>query len=533
MKRSVGLFGFGRCVWAVFTLVVLATVSAIPAQAQRLTPNEAVARLFEPIIDENWFSASFLERVPTEQIARLTQQLTSQFGPLGVVEEDEGRVAARFDNATLWADVVLDVNDRIDDLWLSMQVEGSDSYCCIILLLGFGGVTQAMIAEAAATALQIAQAAQPVGQITTNDAVARLFVQEVEADWFADVFLAQVSVEQIAAIADTFTGEYGPLVAVEGEGGQLTTRFELATMPTEISLDENGRIDGLFFGPPVPIGTDLGGFVADIAALPGETSVLVQTNNTVVVQHEADLPLGVGSAFKLAVLAALIDEVAAGGLAWDDVVELDPAWRSLPTGILQDWPAGTPVTLATLANLMISASDNTATDALIAILGRERVEAESPRNMPFLTTGEMFRLKSVGNEALAEEWLTGDEAVRRALLDTLATLPLPAVEDFPTSPTLLEAEWFMSATEICSLLDRVGDNPAMSINSGVANSSDWARVAFKGGSEPGVLNLSTLVTAHDGATHCVVVTWNDPSAPLDETALVSLYAGILAVLAGE
>lgn len=308
--------------------------------------------------------------------------------------------------------------------------------------LDWVSVPRRVLAMLALTAATFTVSGPPVAaqQITTNEAIARLFEQEVEADWFTGQFLAQVPLEQILTIAETFTSQFGAFVSADGEGGQLTTRFERATMPTQVTLDDNGRIGGLFFGPPVAIGGDLEGLVADIIAVLGAESVLVLTDGEVAIAHQPDLALGVGSAFKLAVLAALIDEIAAGNLAWEDVVALDPAWRSLPTGTLQDWPAGTPVTLATLANLMISASDNTATDALISILARERVEAESPRNMPFLTTGEMFRLKSVGNEALAAEWLAGDEDARRALLDTLAAIPLPTGDAFPTIPTLLEAE---------------------------------------------------------------------------------------------
>lgn len=370
--------------------------------------------------------------------------------------------------------------------------------------------------------------AQP---LTTNDAVTRLFEQEIEAGWFGDAFLAQVPIEQIVRIIRSLEEQFGALVAVEGEGGQLTTRLESATMPTQITLDSEGRIVGLFFGAPVPLGDDVDPFVADIMALPGTISVLVLTDGEVVAAHQPDLPLGVGSAFKLAVLAALIDDIESGVRAWSDVVTLDAATRSLPSGILQTWPPGTPVTLATLANLMISLSDNTATDTLIAVLGRERIEMLTPRNAPFLTTGDLFRLKSDGGGGLTADWIAGDEAERRLLLEDIATGPLPAVDELLTEP-ILEIEWFFTAHELCALLERVGGNPAMSINPGVADPRDWAHVAYKGGSEAGVLNFSTLVTADDGTTHCVVATWNNEE-PVDEGALIPLYAGILGVLAGD
>lgn len=384
----------------------------------------------------------------------------------------------------------------------------------------------AAVAAVVAVAITSA-AAQP---ITTNDAVARLFHEEIQADWFDDAFLAQVPVQQLNAVIGALTSQFGPLVEVTGEGGQLTTRLEGATMATQIVLDAEGRIAGLFFGPPVPVETNLDDLIADIAALPGETSVLVLTNGEVTASLNPEAPLAVGSAFKLAVLAALTNQVAAGNLSWDDVVAFDPAWRSLPTGILQSWPEGTPLTLATLANLMISISDNTATDALIAVVGRETVEAVSPRNTPFLTTGELFRLKSRGHDDLAAAWLAAeDEAARRAIVAQLDALALPSAAQLQAAPNNA-IEWHFTAGELCALLAQVSDNPAFAINAGVADAGDWAHVAFKGGSEAGVLNLSTLVTAADGTMHCVVATWND-DATLDDQALITPYAGILAALA--
>lgn len=369
-------------------------------------------------------------------------------------------------------------------------------------------------------------------QITTNDAVSRLFEGTVDPAWFGDAFLAQVPAQQIALVLASFTTQYGALVAVTGTGGTLTTRLERAELPTQITLDADGRIIGLFFGSAVPIGDGVEGFVARIAALPGQTSVAVISNGELAAGHAPEAALAVGSAFKLAVLAALGDAVALGTLVnLDDTVLLDPAWRSLPTGILQDWREGTPVTVATLANLMISVSDNTATDALIALLGRDAVEAYGERNRPFATTGEMFRLKATGNEALLEEWRAGDETARRAILAALATQPLPAIGAL--SPVLTpDVEWFFNAFELCALLDRTADMWAFDINPGLARREDWASIAFKGGSEPGVLNLSTRVVDAEGNSHCVVATWNN-TAPLDEQALFTAYSGLLRALAAD
>lgn len=103
----------------------------------------------------------------------------------------------------------------------------------------------------------------------------------------------------------------------------------------------------------------------ELAALSGEVSFAFcrLTDDGVVAEHaaSADLRLALGSAFKLYLLGALAEDVASGRYKWDTVTRLDPARRSWPSGMTQKWPAGAPVTLATLATLMISISDNTAT----------------------------------------------------------------------------------------------------------------------------------------------------------------------------
>jgi len=66
----------------------------------------------------------------------------------------------------------------------------------------------------------------------------------------------------------------------------------------------------------------------------------------------------------------------------------------------------------------------------------------------------------------------------------------------------------------------------MTINPGPAATSGWERAAFKGGSEPGVLNLTSWVEDGDREL-CVTATWNDPAAALDEARFVGLYSALL------
>jgi beta-lactamase class A len=88
-----------------------------------------------------------------------------------------------------------------------------------------------------------------------------------------------------------------------------------------------------------------------------------------------DKALAIGSAFKLYILGELVRAFTAGERKWSDVVPLKAVTMSLPSGILQEWPTGTRMTLQSLAKLMIFRSDNTAANHLLLALGREKVKA--------------------------------------------------------------------------------------------------------------------------------------------------------------
>jgi hypothetical protein len=198
------------------------------------------------------------------------------------------------------------------------------------------------------------------------------------------------------------------------------------------------------------------------------------------------------------------------------------------------------VTLHSLAGLMISRSDNSATDTLLALVGREKVEALLPalgvrgpeRNRPFLSTREMFALK-LGEPALLADWLRADETGRRKLIARLEAVKAKSLD--PTrlggSPMQIDkVEWFASPADLLRTLDwirRAGDETALAllgINPGLARdqAGGFDYVGFKGGSEPGVLNLSYLVRRRDGKWMALSGTWNNPAAPLEDTRFVAL-----------
>ncbi len=381
---------------------------------------------------------------------------------------------------------------------------------------------------------------QPIKQMLTQTesispkaALQRLFTSEkIENEWFTPDFLAQVPLEKLQKIIDGLKKQLGTYENVQNNLQDYLIIFSQASVPTKIVLNNKAQISGLFFEPPQAKFISLEEVTSKFQQLSGKVSFLVREGKTIQAALNTKTPLAVGSAFKLAVLKALKSEIASDKRTWKDVVQLQPRWKSLPSGILQTWPDGTYLTLQTLAALMISVSDNTATDILINLIGRQPIELASPRNRPFLTTRELFILKSPRNENFLKRYRTSNADQRIAILKELSKKPLPDVNEFEgVNPVALDVEWFFTAEELCELIEQVADLPVMTINPGVANPQNWQRVAFKGGSEPGVLNMTTWLQGKNGKNYCVVATWNNSDASLEESKFMALYSGVIAQLA--
>lgn len=355
-------------------------------------------------------------------------------------------------------------------------------------------------------------------------AVERLFGDEPpRPGWFSESFLAAVPSARVAAIVNGIVADFGAFVGVRMNDGEGTVLFERAVVPVTVSLDAEGRIAGLMFGPPVPTGGDPAAVAALVEdAATGEVAILATVDGTPLVARDADRPMAVGSAFKLFVLSAYEAAVAEGRLRRDAVVELTEADRSLPSGVLQTLAPGTPVTLELLAGLMIQHSDNTATDALMRVLGRDAIDAALPRGAPVPTTSELFKLKAAGEAARRRAYAEGDEATRRAILEGLADEPLPTAARIEATASWRDVEWFVTARELCEVLLRLRDAPALggAPNPLVAREG-WPWVGFKGGSELGVLNLGAAGVSPSGRTACAVVTANgDDAQPEERIALL-------------
>lgn len=390
--------------------------------------------------------------------------------------------------------------------------------------------------------------------------VALLRGEAAPADIFTPAFLAQVPEAQVRAIAGQLTGQYGAarsvarIVPTSPQSGNVDVALERATLHFSLAIEvaPPHRISGLLLTGADMRGDTIEAILGEIRALPGRTSVAVARLGdgapALSASIEPDRPLAVGSAFKLFILAELSRQVRAGQRHWSDVVVLDR--RSIEGGTLHAWPPGAPVTLHTLAALMISISDNSATDMLLHVLGRENVErmmaamgiADPARNRPLLSTLEMAAIKT-GPAAALNLWLQADEAGRRRLLaGDYATIDPDRIDvaRFTGNPIAIDGvEWFASAADLVRAMDwlrRNGDDTAraiLAINPGLpaAARGALAYAGFKGGSEPGVINLTWLIRTRAGAWYVVTGSWNDPAAPVDEGRFETLMARAVQLIA--
>ena len=368
--------------------------------------------------------------------------------------------------------------------------------------------------------------------ITAQQALARVLQQApAQAAWFAPNFVAQIPMTQIDAIVKQYTATLGAFQRADATADGFTVVMEKGTAPSKIHLDSEGRIDGLWFGTPSPAKpVSLEDAIKELSALPGKTAALVLEEGKPLASLHPEDALAVGSAFKLAILAAAQQQTAAGKLRLDQTFALKKEWKSLPSGVLQGWPDGTPLTLATLENQMISISDNTGADAMLSIVGREQAEKLAPRNKPFLSTREAFVLKAKSNRTLLDRYRKADESGRRAMLAEIDAQPLPDTAQFSDAPAATDIEWFFTPQELCALAAKAADADAFRINPGLASPAQWQQIAFKGGSEGGVLNMTTALTGKYGKHYCVAATWNNDGA-LEQARFFGIYGGILSALA--
>ena len=397
---------------------------------------------------------------------------------------------------------------------------------------------------------------------TRADDVLRLLQgEEIEAEVFDENFRNAVPPAQFRALAAQVRAQQGKPLAVESivpqnaNSATLGIRFEKSIGTINLALENSPphRIAGLLLTGFEAAGETVSEVLAAVDALPGRQGVLIQKleagNQPPIAALDPDGRYAIASAFKLYILAELDRAVQAGERKWSDVVTLGP--KSHPSGISQNWPDGSPTTLHTLATLMISISDNSATDTLIRVIGQDRLAAmvraaghHRPDDLrPFLMTRQASALKMPVHADLRTRFLSAGPTERERLLaefDKDLTLDSLDSRLLTSKPNFIDQlEWFATPRDMASLLAHLNSNAGpetlaiLAINPGIGQDAarKWSYFGYKGGSEPGVLSYNFLLRSKAGDSYAISVNWNNAEQSLQESELLGLATRLVNLLA--
>lgn len=352
---------------------------------------------------------------------------------------------------------------------------------------------------------------------------------------FSPVFLAQIPPPELKQRLDHLTRELGRCTAfhvverLANRSARIEGHFSGGyAAPGIVALDDGQppRIQWLHFDLPTRRGDSWADIERDVRALPGAVSFCVRdlSNERQLAAVEPDRALGAGSISKLVILSALLRQIAAGQRRWDEVFRFDDADRSLPTGILQDWPAGAPLTVHSLGVLLVAMSDNSAADLLLRVLGRETVEEalaplperERALNRPFLSTRGIFALVA-GTDAERRAYQTASLDEKRRLLAAAEARPRPEIAQLAgVWPEGLD--WYLSSAGVCALLGQLRrqlvELPVarglFELHVGGLNLGRWRFSGVKGGASPGRNALATLLEDDAGRWVATCLVHNAP-----------------------
>jgi hypothetical protein len=265
---------------------------------------------------------------------------------------------------------------------------------------------------------------------------------------------------------------------------------------------------------------------------------------------DEDTAMAINAAGSLYVLGALVEDIAAGTITWNEQLPIHDDLKSLPSGRMQLEEVGATFPVSRYAQLMMTITDNTATDHLMARLGRQRIERYANQhsdlvnlNTPFLTTAEFFKLKLSADDLLREQFAKGDNDAQRTMLGItgeVAGLPLnmDALREWGDPTFIQHIGWFATARQCCKLMTELrraelqpGMEPlgeALRGNPGLGLPVDtWPTVIFKGGQEPGVQSGVWMLERKDGRWFVMTVLWNNRKVGLsNEKFMQVVYKGI-------
>ncbi|MGM0607212.1 MAG: serine hydrolase [Candidatus Muiribacteriota bacterium] len=372
--------------------------------------------------------------------------------------------------------------------------------------------------------------------VNLDEIYSKIFTNNFDyTEIYSPEFLKTVSTEKIKEITSHYLSILGEFSHIQEDNEKITVFFEKGEAPSTISINRKNMITSIWLGDAKISGDNFEKVLNDFYELGKKISISILKNGAEeIFTYNSDENLGVGSAFKLYILKALQEKIKNRETGWSRVIYLKDDMKTLPSGILQSWPNLSPVTLKTAANLMIQYSDNTATDMLINFLSKEYIEKFTPESLkPFMTTNEFFNLKLNSDNNFRENFFKADKNRKRNLLNTLTENEYSdeKVQNWKNPVDIELVEWFVSTRNLCEIIFDLKNNESIQINPGVANNEDWEKIGFKGGSEPGVFNMTHLLKKNENSDYySISITVNNSKNPINDNEFIDLYKRALNLL---
>ncbi len=297
--------------------------------------------------------------------------------------------------------------------------------------------------------------------------------------------------------------------------------------------------------------------VTQFSSLSSSPALLVArigSNNqcTSVVQTNATSLRATGSIFKMWILGGVARAVANGTITTDQLVPMVAAKLAL-AGVINSEPVNTLFPVADLAALMIGISDNTATDLLHGLVGRNRIDqtihdygvAEPLILTPLLSISEQFSLYFSFPLATATSYVNGTEVFQEDFLQTQIAPLLPiAGGPYANTSILTAGTWRASPMDICAAFAHLRRLPQGSdamdlVNHAMGASSaqpdvrnHWDRVWYKGGSLASgngyhVLTHAWMLENSGEDPYVVVAMSNSEAGGIDQYRVQSITGRVL------
>jgi beta-lactamase class A len=385
-------------------------------------------------------------------------------------------------------------------------------------------------------------------------------------------YLTGLPADQIRSVLKNYVGPHGPFAPARFEGGVTDTRAHAILVNVAgdtwriqlgVTATEPFLINQLYFVPvgvpaaPVPLPKDWDDFIDAFQDLAPRVSFaaaeLTEYGPRWLGRIHGNEQRAIASSFKLYVLGDLVRQIETNEVGWQELLAIEDHLRSLPTGALYLAAPGTLLPVETFAEQMISASDNTATDHLIARLGRSHVQdaftelghSHPTRNLPLLMTREWFAMRMRLRDTQIERYLAADAGNRlRILANTVDPLAdqLSDAEAWPGPRFIDQVEWFAGAADLVRALDwlwRHSDDAigtpvrdALSLNPGICwHPGTWRYVGYKGGYETGVMSNTWLLERQDGRWFGLAAIINDTRREINANGMWSLLTAAERLLA--